>query len=309
MTSPRLADATQFATLSGTPTPGPDIFLFGRAGSYTTTVQGNASGQYHDALFSHGMAASLTAAATSAVKDRVSVPANMDGLLFGQTSGATSRTLRTATVQLVVGGSQESRHTATIATSMPTKGRAGAMFDATHNAVEVTAGDEPTSYTLSLSWTGPHDFPQTFAAPTVHLAARDRATFAPADWSSLQSTNVILRVVHPNGKATTRTLQNRIRPAARYTVALKIAKAGATRRLTISTRFTRLAPRSNAALTWEVLKGRHLVAHHTVSLTGPKLRRGLVRETFAFKTAGSAHYTFRASVELLSPAHTGTFIS
>ena len=304
-----IADATQFATLSGIGKPGPDSFLFGHRGSYTTTVQGNANGEYHDALFSHHMAASLTAAATSAVKDEVSVPANMDGLRFGQTSGPTSTAPRTATVRIVVSGSHGSRRTATIATSIPTRGQTGAMFDAAHDAVEVTAGDQPTSYTRSLSWTGPHGFPQTFQAPTVHLASRDRATFTPADWTSLQSSKVTLRVVHANGKATSRKLENRIRPADRYTIALKIAKAGANRHLTISTRFLRLAPRSNALMTWEVLKGRTLVAHHTISLIGPKLHRGLVTLTFPFKAAGSARYTFRASVEILSPAHTGTYTS
>lgn len=305
----RIADATQLATLSGNAKPGPDIFLFGKAGTYTTTVQGNANGQYHDALFSHDMAASLTAAATSRVKDAVSVPANMDGLRFGQTGGVTSTSPRTATVQIVVSGSQQSQRTATIATSVPTKGQAGATFDAAHNAVTVTAGDQSTAYTLTLSWTGPHGFPQTFVAPTVHIAAGDRATVVPADWSSLQSTKVTLRVVHRNGTATTRTLENRIRPAARYTVTLKIAKAGATWRLTISTRFTRLLPGSSALMTWEVLKGRRLAAKHTVALTGAKLHRGLVRQTFSFNAAGSTRYTFRASVELLSPAHTGTYMS
>jgi hypothetical protein len=305
----RIADATQFATLSGTAKPGPDIFLFGKAGAYTTAVHGNARGEYHDTLFSHDMAASLTAAATSAVTDEVSAPANMDGLRFGQTSGPTSTTPRTATVQIVVSGSQGSQRTATIATSVPTKGQAGAMFDAAHDAVEVTAGDQPTSYTLSLSWTGPHGFPQTFVAPAVHLAAGDRATFAPADWAALQSTKVRLRVRHAHGATTTRTLENRIRPAARYTVRLRIVKVGVTRRLTISTRFIRLAAGSSALMTWEVLKGRTLVAHHNVSLVGTKLHRGLVSRTFAFRPAGSARYTFRASVELLSPAHTGTDLS
>ncbi len=304
-----IADATQFATLSGTATPGPDIFLFGKAGTYTTTVQGNASGQYHDALFSHGMAASLTVAANSAVKDEISVPANMDGVRFGQASGPASATARTATVQLVASGSQGSKLSATIATSVPTKGQAGALFDAAHNAVDVTAGAQPMSYTLSLSWTGPHGSPQTFVAPTVHLAAGDKGTFAPADWSALQSTKVTLRVVHATGKITTRTLANRARPAASYTVALKIVKAGAARWLTINTHFTRLAPGSSALLIWEVLNGRALVAKHTVSLTGAKLHRGLVSQTFPFKVTGSARYTFRASVEVLSPVHTGTYMS
>jgi hypothetical protein len=304
-----IADATQFATLSGTAKPGPDIFLFGRTGTYTTTVRGNAKGQYHDALFARGMFASLTAAATSAVRDAISVPASMDGLRFGQTSGPTSTAPRMANVQILVNGSQGSQRTAAIATSMPTQGQAGVMFDRDHNSVEVTAGGQPSSPTLTLSWSGANGFPQTFVAPRVHLAARDRASFRPASWTSLQSSQVTLLVVHANGKTTRRTLRNTIRLAGRYTVALNVARAGLARRLTIATRFSRLAPGSNAVVTWEVLQGRRLVARHIVSLAGPRLHRGLVRQAFPFKGAASAHYTFRASVELLSPTHTGTYLT
>lgn len=116
-------------------------------------------------------------------------------------------------------------------------------------------------------------------------------------------------MVHTNGKTTTRTLKNRIHRAARYTVALTIAKSGEARRLTISTRVIRLAPGSNALMTWEVLKRRTLVAHHSVSLTGSKLHRGLVGRTFPFRAAGSAGYTLRGTVALLSPAPTGMYMS
>jgi len=303
-----IPDATQFATLSGTAKPGPDIFLFGHAGTYTTTVQGNATGQYHDAVFAHGMAASLTAAATPAVKDQISVPANLDGLSFGQAGGAATKGGRTATVQLVVAGAQGSERTATLSTTVPTKGQVGAMFNATHDAVEVTAGNQPTSYSLTLAWTGPHGLPQSFVAPTVQLGAGDKATLAPTNWSSLESTKVTLHMVHANGKSTTRALTNRIRLAAKYTVSLKIAKAGTTRQLTISARFTQLAPGSSAVMAWEVLKGRSLAAKQTITLTGTKLHRGLITKTFLFKAKGSARYSFQATVEVLSPTH-GAYVS
>jgi hypothetical protein len=303
-----IADATQFATLSGTDKPGPDIFLFGHAGTYTTTVQGNASGRYNDTVFAHGMAASLTAAATPSVKDQISVPANLDGLSFGQTGGPTAKDGRTATVQLVVAGAQGSERTATISTTVPTKGQVGAMFNATHNAVEVTAGNQPTSYNLTLSWVGPHGLPQTFVAPTVELAAGEKASLAPANWSSLESTRVMLSMVH-DGKSTTRALANKVRPPAKYTVGLKVAKAGNTRQLTINARFTQLAAGSSAVMAWEVFKGRSLAAKQTISLSGTKLHRGLISKTFRFKAKGSARYTYQASVEVLSPTHSGTYVS
>jgi hypothetical protein len=211
-------------------------------------------------------------------------------------------------VQLVVAGAQGSERTATLSTTVPTKGQVGAMFNATHDAVEVTAGNQPTSYSLTLSWTGPHGLPQSFVAPTVALGAGDKATLAPANWSSLESTKVTLHMVH-DGKTSTRSLANKIRLAAKYTVALKIAKAGTTRQLTINARFTQLAAGSSAVMAWQVFKGRSLAAKQTITLTGTKLHRGLISKTFRFKAKGSARYTFQASVEVLSPTHSGTYVS
>jgi hypothetical protein len=304
-----IAGATQFATQSGSATPGPGIFLFGHTGTYTTTVQGNRTGVYHDAFFAHDTVMSLTAATTAGSTDAISAPASIDGLQFGQISGAAPSTSRPATVQLVVNGAQQSQRTATIVTSVPADGRAGVAFDATHNAVEVTAGDDPASYTLSLSWTGLHGLPQTFVMPKVQLAAGDQATVTPGNWSSLQSTRVILRVRHKNGRTTTRTLKNRTHPTGRYAVALKTSRTRRTERLTISTRFARSARGSSALVTWEVLRGRRLLAGHTVSLTAAQVRHGLVKRTFSFKVAGSARYVFRGVVELLTPTDTGAYTS
>ena len=105
------------------------------------------------------------------------------------------------------------------------------MFDAAHDAVEVTAGDQPTSDTLSLSWTGPHGLPQTFVAPTVQLAAGDQATFTPANWSTLQSSqgHAADACTATAGPRPERSRTGSAQPA-RYSVALKIAKAGANRR-------------------------------------------------------------------------------
>jgi hypothetical protein len=305
----RIGGATQFATLSGSAKPGPDIFLFGHGGTYTTTVQGSANGTYHDALFARGMAASITAAATPAVRDKIGVPSGLDGLTFGQVSGTTPSGGRAAQVQIVVDGAQGSKRTATVATSVPSKGQAGVTFSASHNTVVMSAGGQPMSSTLTLSWIGPHGVPQTFSAPPVQLAAGDKATFAPVSWSSLQSTRVMLRVVHRNGTTTTRTLSNRIGAHGRYSVALKVAGSGRTRRLTISTRFSALAPGAIAVLSWEVFKGRTLVAKHAGVLSGRKLHRGLVAQTFSVRRLGAAGYTFRATVQLLSPVRGGSYTS
>jgi hypothetical protein len=97
----------------------------------------------------------------------------MDGVRIAEIGSATSKRPTMAQVQVVVGGAQGSRRTATVATNVPTHGQAEVMFDRARNAVDVTAGGQPTSSAVILSWTGPHGFPQTFAAPTVRLGAGD----------------------------------------------------------------------------------------------------------------------------------------
>jgi hypothetical protein len=301
-----IADATQYATMSGGATPGPQVFLFGHAGTYTTTVHGDANGQYHDLVLSHGMAATLTATAKPSVKDQISLPSGQDGLLFGQAGGPVSGSPRPATVQLVEPAGQGTERTATISTDVPTKGQVGAMFTKS-GGVAVTAGGQATSYSMTLSWVGPHGLPQTFVAPTVKLTSGEKATLAPANWSSLQSTKVLLSMVK-GGKTTTRAVANKTRPPASFTVALGIAKTGTARQLRISAHFTKLARGSNAVMAWEVLKGRALVGKHTVTLTGTSLHRGLIARVFKFSAKGSAHYSFRASVEVLSPGANGTYV-
>ncbi len=305
----KIDDATQFATLSGTNAPGPGIFLLGHPDTYTTTVRGKAAGSYHDVLFGRGMTASLTTGTAAGVVDRLSVPAGADGLAFGQTSGTTSAATRDTKVQVVVNGAQDSKRTATIATTMPTGSQAGLAFTATHGAITVTSGGSPMSFKLTLSWLGPDGVPQTFAAPAVDLAAGARASVTPSSWSSLQSGAVTLRVVSRNGSVMARTLRNEARAAGRYTIALKVARHGSRRRLQIKSRFTRVPSGSVALITWEVRRGRRLVAHHSVSLTGHKLRRGLVLLTYSPPHLTRRDYTFQGAVEMFSPAKGGGFVS
>ncbi len=302
-----IADATQYATMTGSSTAGPQIFLFGHAGNYTTTVRGDGNGQYHDLLLSHDMAAALTATASPSVKDEIALPSGQDGLLFGQVGGPVATSPRPVTVQLIEPAGPGADRTATISTDVPTKGRMGAMFTKSGD-VAVTAGGQATSYTMTLSWVGPHGLPQTFVAPAVKLGAGEKATLAPANWSALQSTKVMLSTV-VGGKKTTRAVANKVRPPASYTVSLGVTKSGTALQLHITAHFTKVLRGSNAVMAWEVLKGRALVAKHTVSLTGTDLHSGLVTRTFKFSAKGLAHYSFRAAVEVLSPGPGGTFVS
>jgi hypothetical protein len=259
-------------------------------------------------LFSHGTSVSLTAAAGPAIKDTISVPSEIDGLAFGQSNGSTSA-IRAATVQLVQHAADGSTRTATIDTTVPTEGHTSTIFDPSHDAVEVTAGERPADYTLTLSWVGPHGFPQTFAAPPVHLGAGGRASFTPADWSALGTSKLTIRIVDAHGHATTRTLKNTLRPTGRYAVALKVVKLGAVRRSTITARFTHVPPGSSAVLTWMALKGRTIAARHTIIIAAAKLHAGLLARSFSFKPRRSTTYKLRASVELLSPDRGGTYTS
>jgi len=297
-----IPDATQFATQSGTNTPGAGIFLFGHPGNYTTTVHGNATGQYHQVLFSHGNSASITAAATRSVSDTISTTADLGGLQFGQSNGSGDQ--RNATVQLV-GHNGGAELTATVATTVPTTGQGDVAFATGDTGVQVSAGHEPTSAALTLSWTSPDGLPQTFVASAVKLAAGDTASFTPSNWSNLQAGTVRVHILHPNGKTTRVTLHNRLRPANRYSVALAVTGTGKRRALHVSVHATKIVAHSSEIVTWEVLQGRRLVAKHVISLR--KVNRGVTRRTFSFKP-GSADYTFHAKVALLSPGKAGGYV-
>jgi hypothetical protein len=296
--------ATQFAPLTGTDTPGPSMFLFGHSGAYTTTVQGSASGQYHQVLLSHDNSESITAAAGRADTDTLTTAANLGGLRFGQSKGSGGRH---ASIELV-GHGDGGELTATVATTVPTKGQAGVSFTGKDSGVDVAAGGQATSATLTLTWAGKDGLPQTFQAPALKLAAGDEAAIAPSSWSALASGSLAVSIRHRNGRTTMMTVHNRIRPANRYSVALAVARKGKSRTLQVRTDFTKLAAKSEAVITFEVLRGRRLVAKHVVSLSGKSVHRGLIKENYAFKP-GSMRYSFRATVAVLSPTKDGGYVS
>jgi hypothetical protein len=302
-----IPDATQLATMSGTAAPGPDIFLFGHPGTYTTTIRGKSTGSYHDALLTRGMAASLTTQTAAGVTDEISVPAARDGVRFGQTGGGQQASSRATDAQIVVDGSQESKRTATIATTMPTTGQATVAFTPTHDAVAVTAGGQPMSFTSTLSWVGPDGIPQTFESNAIDLPPGDRATLTPTNWSSLQTSAVTLRVLDRTGRSSTRILRNAFHAPGRFTIALRITGSGSRRRLSLAARFISIAAGSDAVLTWQLLKKTRLLSHHTLSLSPAKLHRGLVHLSFE-RSHLAGTYAFRASVELLSPTSNGSYI-
>jgi hypothetical protein len=302
-----IQDATQFATLTGSDKPGSDIFMLGHPANYTTTVRGTGTGQYHQVLFSDGDGATITASATKSDTDSITASANLSGLQFGQSKGSTSGGSRSASVQLT-GHSGANQITATVATTIPTSGRAGVAFTGNDAGVQVTAGDRPTSATLTLTWTGPDGLPQTFVAPAVKLAADDRADFTPSSWSALGSGHLTLSIRHRNGNTTRLVLHNRAKAADRFSVTLGIVKKGKRRKLQVTIHIRKLVSGSDALVTWEVIRGEKLAAKHVMSLSGKKLRRGTIHETFAFKPSPTA-YTFRGKVALLSPAKASGYVS
>jgi hypothetical protein len=299
--------ATQFATMTGSDKPGADIFMLGKAGNYTTTVHGTGAGQYHQVLFSNGDGAAITASATKSDTDSITALANLGGLHFGQSKGATSGGARSASVQLV-GHSGADEITATVATTMPASGRAGVAFTGNDAGVRVTAGGQSTSAALTLAWTGPDGLPQTFVAPAVKLAAGDRADFTPSSWSALESGHLTVSIRHRNGRTTRLVLHNGARPADRYSVKLGVAKKGKRSKLQVTIHIRKLVTGSDALVTWEVLRGGKLAAKHVLTLSGKRLHRGTIHATFAFKPR-SATYTFRGRVALLSPAKANGYVS
>jgi hypothetical protein len=299
-----IPDATQFAALTGTDTPTPKMFLLGHRGTYTTTVRGTAAGEYHQVLLSHGNSVSIAAAASRADTDSLTAAANLGGLRFGRSKGSGARH---ASVELV-GHGDGGELTATVATTVPTKGRAGVSFTGKDSGLEVTAGGQAAPATLTLTWTGKDGLPQTFKAPALKLAAGDKAAIAPSSWSSLASGKLAVSIRHRNGRITKMTLHNRVRAADRYSIALAVSRTGHRRRLQVRTHFSKLQRRSEAVITFEVLRGRRLVAKHVVSLSGKHLHRGVIKRSYVFKP-GSARYRFRATVAVLSPAKGGGYVS
>ena len=153
------------------------------------------------------------------------------------------------------------------------KGKGDVAFAGGDTGVQVSAGHEPTSAALTLSWTSPDGLPQTFVAPAVKLAAGDTASFTPSNWSKLQAGTVKVHILNANGKTTRVTLHNRLRPANRYSVALAVTGKGKRRALHVSVHATKIVANSSEIVTWEVLQGRRLVAKHVISLR--KVHRGV----------------------------------
>jgi hypothetical protein len=298
-----IPDATRFATLSGSSKPGAppgsDIFLLGKPSDYSQNIVGTGAGPYHDALIAPGVAATLSADSARGVTDRVLLLSKTAGLDFGQTS-KTGSSSRRVSAELLVKGSDGSEETATVVATMPRRSLDGVRFDAAHKSVIVIAGKQKMAYSLSLTWSGPHGSPQTFVAPKQTIGAGETAILTPAHWSTLDASPATLAVVHTNGKTTKNTVRNMAHAAGRFSVALKVTKGTSSSRLWVDTRFKRLVKGSSALITWEVLKGKAIVAHHSAALSGKKLPLGVVRRFFQFKGTTGAHYIFKGSVGLFS---------
>jgi hypothetical protein len=309
-----IPDATRFATLAGSTKPGSDIFLFGKTGVYKQTVVGKSAGQYTDALMGNGMAVSLKAGSAKRTVDDVTVdPRNATvgfGAASGKTSGPNAGIIRPVTAEMYVQAGDGTKRTATVVTSLGA-GRTDAMsFTGSGAGLALKHAGPATSYSLALSWAGPNAAPQTFITPPLKMAAGDKASFSPQDWSKLGAGTLKVKVQHRNGSTTTTTLHNTVKPAAKFSVSLKVGKrVHGKRTLTIATKFMKLIKGSSAVLTWETLHGAKLVGHSTKSLTGKKLHRGKIAVKKSFKTTAGRSYTFKGTVTVVSPNKAGSFDS
>ncbi len=303
-------DATRFSTLAGTSTPGPDIFLFGKQGTYTQTVVGQTTGRYQDALLGNGVAANITANSDPGSIDQISVLPNNAGVRFGRMKGVATGTSGPVATQLLVRGADGSERAATITTTIPTAGQDTVSFDASHDAVSVTAGKQSGAYSLALTWVDPNGSPQAFTTPKLPIAAGDVATFTPTSWSSLGSQSLALKVTHGNGAVTVTTVKNMVTPQVPFSVALKVAaKKPAGYQLTIDSKFKKLVKGSSALFSWTILHGTRLVGSHTVTVSGAKLRAGLVARKFTYVPGLHAQDRFIGAVTLISPTTDGSYSS
>jgi hypothetical protein len=306
----RIPDATRFAALSGSSKPGPDVLLFGKTAAYTQTINMSGPGGYHDSLLGRSLTGTVTADSASGLTDRVSLLPNGRGLELGQIGGLTSRSPRNMTAQLVSHAPDGTQRTATLGSAMSTTGLDTISFDSARNAVTVKAGGQTTDYSLSLSWDGPHGYPQTFIAPKQTISAGESATLTPANWSTLDASTATLKIVHTNGSSTTKKVTNTVLPTARYSVATEVTnlKSGR-RRLEIDATVSHIVKGSSAVFSWEVLKGTSVKSSHAVTITTAKLRVGLLKRTFDVKTHPGSHYAFKGSVAIFTPMASGSFSS
>ena len=83
-------------------------------------------------------------------------------------------------------------------------------------------------------------------------APGNKASLLPLDRSNLGTGTgtVKVKVEHKNGRSTTTTLHNTVKPADKFSVSLKVGKrVHGKRSLTIATESTKLVKRSSASLT------------------------------------------------------------
>ena len=309
-----IPDATRFATLAGSDKPGSDIFLLGKTGTYEQTVVGKSAGKYTDTLLGSGMAVSLKAGSGKGTVDDVTVNPRTATVGFGaaggKPSGPDAQITRPVSAELYVQAPDGTKRTATVATSLGAGHTDAMSFTGSDASLALTHTGQATTYSLALSWAGPHAAPQTFITPPLPLAPGDKASLSPQDWSKLGTGTVKVKVEHKNGSSTTTTLHNTVKPTTKFSLALKVGKrVHGKRSLTIATKFAKLVKGSSAILTWETLNRGKLVGHATQSLTGKKLHRGTIAAKKTFKSAAGKGYTFTGTVTVASPNKAGSFDS
>jgi hypothetical protein len=308
-----IPDATQFAVLSGERTPSqPDIVIMKSTDVASSRILNTTKGQYHNVFFGDHMAASITATSDPGMTDNVSVVPGLEGLKFGQTSTLKKgEGTRPVSVQLLVHATDGSERTATIGTDMPNQAQEALSFNASENSVTVTAPSPPPGvpipypnqgYSLSLSWTGPNGYPQTFEAPPVKLSLGATASLTPSNWSDLQSAAATLTVTQKNGTQITTVVKNKARPANSFRVRLTVAKAKTGRRLVVAAGFKKVVKGSTATFTWQILKAGALVSSHASVMATSKLHKGNFKPSFGFVGVTGARYNFRGTVSVISPS-------
>ncbi len=309
-----IPSATQFADLAGTNKPGSDIFLFGKTGTYKQTIVGTSSGQYTNALFGSGLGVAIKAGSAKGTVDDLTVDPQRSSVGFGTaaggSSGASASTTRPVRTALYVRAADGTKRTATVVTSLGA-GRSDTMsFTGGGGGLALQHTGPAATYSLALSWAGQNAAPQTFITPPMTVASGDKASFTPQDWSKLGAGSLKVSVKHSDGRTTTTTLHNTVKPAVTFRVSLKVGKRIHGRRsLTIATKFTKLVKGSSAVLAWGTFRGAKLVGHSTQTLTGRKLHLGTVAAKKSFASAAGGSYTFKGSVTVVSPNEAGSFDS
>jgi hypothetical protein len=193
-----------------------ESYMIGTNGYYKWMVKGTGSGKYSNLVLSSNFSLKLDNLSTSpASTDEISVDPTIAS--FGFHTNDYSKPL---SVSIVDGGgtSDNSFRTAVLRTTSYGTGNESLSFNSLHDTLLYTHHGEPTTFTLTLGWTGNNGPPTVFTSEPISIGHDETATFHPTNWVSLNQSPVELTVIGQHGITISRQLLHSIQETAPFTI-------------------------------------------------------------------------------------------